>query len=45
MNTGLECTSLGRERYEALLQTAGLRIVDTYVDEGENNYYDTQKMR
>lgn len=39
-NTGHECRSLGRERYESILQEVPLRILDTYVDEGRNNYYD-----
>jgi SAM-dependent methyltransferase len=43
MNTGLECTSLGLDRYETLLRKAGLRVVGTHVDEGDNNYYDAQK--
>ena len=45
MNTGLECTSLGRERYEALLEEAGMRVVGTDVDEGQNNHYDAEKIR
>lgn len=44
LNTGLECSSLGQERYGALLCGAGFRIVATYVDKGENNYYDAEKI-
>ena len=45
LNTGLECTSLGQERYGELLRNAGFRVVTTYEDEGENNYYDAEKIR
>ena len=39
-NTGHKCRSLGRARYESILREAQLPILDTYVDEGRNNYYD-----
>lgn len=39
MNTGHECRSLGRERYESILHEAQFRALDTLVDEGGNNYY------
>lgn len=42
INTGQECRSLGRKRYESLLRGAGFRIVATYEDEGLNNYYDAE---
>ncbi|ABW26071.1 class I SAM-dependent methyltransferase [Acaryochloris marina] len=42
-NTGHECRSLGRERYESILQEAQLGILDTYTDEGRNNYYDVER--
>ena len=45
MSTGLECTSLGRECYEALLEEACMRVVGTDVDEGQNNHYDAEKIR
>lgn len=45
LNTGLECMSLGRERYGELLMDAGFRVVATYMDKGENNYYDSEKIR
>lgn len=45
MNTGLECRSLGQERYEELLRDVGLRVVTTYRDAGENNYFDAEKTR
>lgn len=45
MNTGLECKSLGQERYEELLRNVGLHVVSTHRDVGENNYYDAEKIR
>ena len=45
MNTGLECRSLGQEKYEELLTQSGFRIIATHVDEGANNYYEAQKLR
>ncbi|MGD1854947.1 MAG: class I SAM-dependent methyltransferase [Leptolyngbyaceae cyanobacterium] len=44
MNTGHECRSLGRERYESILRAAQFRILDTYVDEGQNNYYAVERV-
>lgn len=45
LNTGLECTSLGQERYEELLRDSGFRVLATYTDKGENNYYDVEMVR
>lgn len=45
LNTGLECSSLGQERYDELLRDAGFRVIATYTDKGENNYYDAEKIR
>lgn len=45
LNTGLECTSLGQERYEELLRDSGFRVLATYTDQGENNYYDVEMVR
>ncbi|WP_299412732.1 class I SAM-dependent methyltransferase [Acaryochloris sp. IP29b_bin.148] len=42
-NTGHKCRSLGRERYESILQEAQLHVLSTYVDEGQNNYYDVMR--
>lgn len=42
-NTGHKCRSLGRERYKSILQEAQFRILDTYEDEGRNNYYDVER--
>lgn len=44
MNTGLECTSLGQERYAELLRNVGLYVVATHRDVGANNYFDTEKI-
>ena len=44
MNTGLECISLGQERYEDLLTQSDFRLVATHVDEGANNYYEAEKL-
>lgn len=44
MNTGLECKSLGQERYEELLRNVSLHVVATHRDVGENNYYDAKKI-
>ena len=44
LNTGLECSSLGKDRYGELLKDAGFRVVATYTDKGENNYYDAEKI-
>ena len=43
MNTGIGCISLGCARYEALMNNAGLRVIGTHLDVGENNYYDAEK--
>jgi SAM-dependent methyltransferase len=43
LNTGIVCQSLGRARYETCLNAAGFRIVGTFIDKGENNYYDTER--
>jgi SAM-dependent methyltransferase len=42
--TGLECRSLGRERYETILAEAGFRVVATFEDEGRNNYYEAERV-
>ena len=44
MNTGIECLSLGRARYEGILKASGLRLLATWEDEGKNNYYETEKL-
>ena len=42
--TGHECRSLGRERYESILAEGGFRVVATYEDEGQNNYYEAERV-
>jgi SAM-dependent methyltransferase len=44
LTTGLECQSLGRDRYEELLANACFRLIATYEDEGANTYYDAEKV-
>lgn len=43
LNTGIESVSLGYRKYEELLGKYGLKIISTFVDAGENNYYETEK--
>ena len=42
LNTGITCQSLGKTRYEMCLNAAGFRVVTTFTDKGENNYYDAE---
>ena len=44
VTTGLECWSLGRMAYTRALEREGFRVIRTHVDEGENNYYETEKI-
>lgn len=44
LNTGITCTSLGHEKYQELLANSGFKITSTFVDVGENNYYETEKL-
>ncbi len=44
VSTGLECWSLGRIGYTHALERLGFRMIRTHVDEGENNYYDAEKI-
>ncbi len=44
VTTGLECWSLGRSGYARALDHVGCRMIRTYVDEGENNYYEAEKL-
>ena len=44
VTTGLECWSLGRMAYTQALEHNGFRVVRTHVDEGENNYYEAEKI-
>lgn len=43
LNTGITCQSLGQARYEACLHAAGFRVVSTFTDKGQNNYYDVER--
>lgn len=43
LNTGIECQSLGRARYEVGLNAAGFRVAATFIDKGGNNYYDAER--
>lgn len=38
--TGHQSVSLGDEIYRRALTNAGLSVLDEYIDEGENHYYD-----
>lgn len=42
--TGNESRSLGMEAYKAEFQKCGLVLESTYVDEGDNYYYDAVKL-
>ena len=44
LNTGITCTSLGQEKYQELLANSRLKIISTFVDEGKNNYYETERL-
>jgi cyclopropane fatty-acyl-phospholipid synthase-like methyltransferase len=41
--TGQRSSSLGAAAYEDLLSRAGLTLVEEYLDEGDNHYYDSRK--
>jgi cyclopropane fatty-acyl-phospholipid synthase-like methyltransferase len=41
--TGQRSLSLGAGVYKNLLSSAGLTLVEEYLDEGENHYYDSRK--
>ena len=42
LNTGIQCSSLGYDRYQEILRNSGFQIISTLEDAGENNYYDTE---
>ena len=44
IQTGRLSRSLGETNYVQLLADAGMRLMDTYVDEGENHYFDAEKV-
>ncbi len=45
MNTGLVCKSLGQAVYEKYFRIAGFRTVATFIDAGDNNYYDIERIK
>ena len=42
--TGRHSLSLGEAKYRELLAEAGMRLMNTYVDEGENHYFDAENV-
>ena len=44
LNTGSECGSPGRTRYEEILEQSGVRLLAMYEDGGENNHYEAEKL-
>ena len=43
LNTGVQCHSLGYDKYKDILNKSGFDIVSTIEDAGENNYYETER--
>jgi 2-polyprenyl-3-methyl-5-hydroxy-6-metoxy-1,4-benzoquinol methylase len=43
MNTGIDCISLGYERYTEILKNSGFNLKSTFEDVGKNNYYEAEK--
>lgn len=41
--TGQPSSSLGADEYRRILASSGLHLVDEYVDEGGNHYYEARK--
>jgi 2-polyprenyl-3-methyl-5-hydroxy-6-metoxy-1,4-benzoquinol methylase len=41
--TGRPSVSLGLEGYDAILQDAGMELIGSYVDDGENHYFSARK--
>ncbi|WP_395008939.1 class I SAM-dependent methyltransferase [Undibacterium sp.] len=42
--TGIASQSLGRTGYEDCMRSAGLSLIATYTDSGENHYYEAQRI-
>ena len=42
--TGLASTSLGHDRYEAILSEAGMALIGEYRDEGNSHYYSSREI-
>ena len=43
MNTGIDCISLGYDKYTEILQDSGFLIKSTFEDQGKNNYFEVEK--
>lgn len=43
--TGQSSRSLGKQQYIRALESAGMQLADTFVDEGNNHYYNAEKAR
>lgn len=41
---GVESRSLGAEKYKGILSSAGLSLMGTHIDEGENYYYFAKRL-
>jgi len=44
LTTGIQCTSLGEQRYLEILSKANLKTVATYMDDGQNHYYEAMRV-
>jgi cyclopropane fatty-acyl-phospholipid synthase-like methyltransferase len=44
LTTGIQCRSLGYDKYKEILTNSGFEIVSTVEDEGKNNHYETRKV-
>jgi cyclopropane fatty-acyl-phospholipid synthase-like methyltransferase len=44
LNTGIQCSSLGYDKYQEILDKSGFKIISTLEDAGENNYYETERL-
>ena len=44
LNTGIQCSSLGYDRYKDILNNSRFKIISTFEDVGENNYYETERV-
>lgn len=43
MNIGIDCISLGYEKYTEILKNLGFNLKSTFEDVGKNNYYEAEK--
>ncbi len=44
LNSGIMCQSLGSARYQSALNDAGFHVTARLIDEGENHYFDAQRL-